>query len=110
MANAQLTGMFGIDLETAARLGWVVASIQNDWGTVFADATPTHKRDFDRISRRRCCPSAGTRWELAASARVACSSPTGPAFEGAQIQSGQFLISVRAEHMPDYEPFQPEGK
>ena len=28
-------------LETAARLGWVVASIKNDWGTVFADSTPT---------------------------------------------------------------------
>jgi len=25
-------------LETAARLGWIVASIKNDWATVFADS------------------------------------------------------------------------
>lgn len=28
-------------LETAARLGWVVASIKNDWATVFAEPAPT---------------------------------------------------------------------
>jgi phosphoserine phosphatase len=28
-------------LETAARLGWVVASIREDWATVFVESTPT---------------------------------------------------------------------
>ena len=38
---ASRAGTFDTDetiLETAARLGWVVASIRNDWSTVFADS------------------------------------------------------------------------
>jgi hypothetical protein len=39
-AYASKAGMFETDetiLETAARLGWVVASIKNDWATVFVE-------------------------------------------------------------------------
>ena len=40
-AYASRAGSFETDetiLETAARLGWVVVSIKDDWTTVFADS------------------------------------------------------------------------